>query len=59
MLECRQHYDDEIQGNSLSREHCKGSGGISTSIRILPMNRVSTGGTVVKKCGGHFFMCLV
>ena len=52
MPKCRQLYDDEIQGYSLSRGHCKGSGGISTSIRLLPLNSVSIGGSVVKKCGG-------
>ena len=56
MPECRQLYDDEIQGYSLSRGHCKGSGGTSTSIRLLPINSVSIGVTLVKKCGG--FLCV-
>ena len=52
MPECRQLCDDEIKGYSLSQGRCKGSGGISTSIRLLLLNSVSIGGTVEKKCGG-------
>ena len=59
MPEYRQFYDDEIQGHLLSQGHCKDSVGINTSIRLLLFNRDSIGGTVVKKCGRSFFMCLV
>ena len=59
MPEFGQFYDDENQGQSLSQGHCKDSVGISTSIRLLLLNIVSIGDTVVKKCGGHFFLCLV
>jgi hypothetical protein len=59
MPEFRQFYDDEIQGQSLIQGHSIDSVGISTSIRLLFLNNVSIGDTVVKKCGGHFFMCLV
>ena len=52
MPKCRQLYDDEIQGQSFSQVQSKDSVGISTSIRLLPINCVSIGGTVVKKFGG-------
>ena len=52
-------HDDEIQGQSLSQRQSKDSVGISTSIRLLLLNSFSVGGTVVKKCAGHLFMCLV
>ena len=56
MPEFRQFYDDENQGQSLSQGHCKDYVGISTSIRLLLLSSVSIGDTVVKKCGGHFFL---
>ena len=57
MPECRQLCDDEIQGYSLSRGHCKGLGGISTSIRLLLLNSVSIGGTSgEEKMWGIFFL---
>ena len=59
MPEFGQFYDDENQGQSLRQGHCKDSVGISTSIRLLLLNSVSIGDTVVKKCGGHCFLCLV
>ena len=59
MPKCRQLYDDEIQGQSFSQVQSKDSVGISTSVRLLLLNNVSIGDTVVKKCDGHFFMCLV
>ena len=52
MPKCRQLYDDEIQGQSFSQVQSKDSVGISTSIRLLPINYVSIGGSVVKKFGG-------
>ena len=54
--EFRHFCDDEIQGQSLSQGQCKDSVGISTSIWLLLLNSVSIGDTVVKKCGGHFFL---
>ena len=59
MPEFGQFYDDENQGQSFSQGHCKDSVGISTSIRLLLLNIVSIGDTVVKKYGGHFSSCLV
>ena len=59
MPELRQFYDDEIQGQSLSQGHSKDSVGFSTSIRLLLLNSVSIGDIVMKKCGGHCFMCWV
>ena len=57
MPEYRQFYDDEIQGHSLSQGYCKDFFGISTSIRLLLLNSVCIGGTVVmKKCRGNFFL---
>ena len=57
--EFRPFYVDEIQGQLLNQGHRKDSVGISTSIRLLLLNSVSIGDTVMKKCGGHLFMCLV
>ena len=59
MQEFGQFYDDENQAQLLSQGHCKDAVGISTSIRLLLLNIVSIGDTLVKKCGGHFFLCLV
>jgi hypothetical protein len=49
MPEYGQFFDDEIQGHTLSKGHCKESVGISTSIRLLLLNIVRIGGTVVRE----------